>query len=299
MTEIIKKRLKIFLALAFSISWLSALVIVFTGGLSNSPEIIEDSGLTLAVVLLSSVYMWGPALANILTRIITREGWGNLLIKPLLKKSWPYWLAAWFGPGILSITGMALFFFIFPNYFDADMTILQAQLAMADTPVDPSNLYSIIIGQVVAAIFISPLLNFTATFGEEFGWRGYLLPKLEVIGKRKALLLSSAIWGVWHWPVILMGYNYGLDYWGYPWLGLLTMVWFTISIGVFFGWMSQKANNVWPAVVAHGALNGIASLGLLFVLESYPTILGPTPVGYIGCLPFTLVSLVILLKMKD
>ena len=153
--------------------------------------------------------------------------------------------------------------------------------------------------QVLTAMAISPMLNFTATFGEEFGWRGYLLPKLEAIGKRKALVLSSIIWGVWHWPVIWMGYNYGTEYWGYPWMGLLSMVWFTVSVGVFIGWLSQTGKSVWPAVIAHSALNGIASLGLLFVKESYPTLLGPTPVGYIGGLAFTLVSLAILLKIKD
>lgn len=73
MIKITQKRLIIFLLLAFSISWLSALVIFQTGGLSDSPELINGTGITLAVVLEASVYMWGPALANILTRIITNE----------------------------------------------------------------------------------------------------------------------------------------------------------------------------------------------------------------------------------
>lgn len=299
MTEINKKRLNIFLAIAFAISWACALVIILTGGLENSPVLVEGSGITIAIVLLASIYMWGPALANILTRVITKEGWGGLLVKPLLKESWLYWLIGWFGPGILSILGILVFFLLFPAYYDADMGFLQAQLTAAGREVDTINLRAMIVTQVLTAIAISPLLNFTATFGEEFGWRGYLLPKLEAIGKRKALVLSSIIWGVWHWPVIWMGYNYGTEYWGYPWMGLLSMVWFTLSVGVFIGWLSQKGKSVWPAVVAHSALNGIASLGLIFVKESYPTLLGPTPVGYIGGLAFTLVSLAILLKIKD
>lgn len=39
-------------------------------------------------------------------------------------------------------------------------------------------------------------------FGEELGWRGYLLPSLLPIGRRKALLLHGVIWGVWHWPLL-------------------------------------------------------------------------------------------------
>ena len=297
--DIEKRRLKLFLILAFGISWASALVIALTGGLVNSPELIPNSGVTLALVLEASVYMWGPALANIITRAITKESWQNAFISPKLKSGWPYWLAGWFGPGLATILGIVLFFAIFPQYYDANFTALRAQLEAAN-PGSTINPMNIIISQTVMALLIAPVLNGISTFGEEFGWRAYLLPKLSAaMGNRKALLLSSVIWGVWHWPIIAMGHNYGLDYWGYPWLGLLLMVWFTLSIGVFFGWISQKAGSVWPAVIAHGALNGIAALGLLFTSGPTPLTLGPSPAGVIGCIPFTVISAVILLKMKD
>ena len=300
MTEDNKKRLKLFLILAFSISWICAVVIIFTGGLENSPEIIADSGVTLAVLLLSSVYMWGPAIANILTRLITKEGWGDHRLNPQLKKTWHYWVTAWIAPGLLSILGAVFFFALFPKYYDSNLSLLKIQLEAAGMQEELANPFPFVIQQIVAAIILSPIFNFSATFGEELGWRGYLLPKLEALGKRKALLLTNVIWGVWHWPIIWLGHNYGLNYWGYPWLGLLATVWFTLSIGVFFGWMAQKAKNIWPAVIAHSAINGMASIGLLFVLDSsYPAILGPSSAGVIGVLPFTLVSAIILLTKKD
>jgi membrane protease YdiL (CAAX protease family) len=300
MTEENKKRLKLFLILAFGISWTAAIVIIATGGLENSPEVIADSGITLAVVLLASVYMWGPAIANILTHIITKEGWSNHLLNSRLKKTWPYWVTAWITPGLLTRVGAALFFVLFPSYYDADLSTLKAQLEASGMADQIANPIPLIIQQIVIAIVLSPILNFGATFGEEFGWRGYLQPKLEVLGKRKALIITSVIWGIWHWPIIWLGHNYGLDYWGYPWLGLLATVWFTLSIGVFFGWLSMKAKNVWPAVIAHSAINGMASIGLLFVADaSYPTILGPSPAGIIGVLPFTLISAIIFLTIKD
>ncbi len=265
----------------------------------NSPELIPNTGITLALILEACVFMWGPALANILTRIITRESWQNAFISPNLKKGWPYWLAGWFGPGLATILGILLFFVILPQYYDPNFTTLRAQLQAANAT-SISDPMVIVISQTAMALLLAPVLNSMATFGEEFGWRAYLLPKLSAaMGNRKALLLSSVIWGIWHWPIIAMGHNYGLDYWGYPWLGLLMTVWFTLSIGVFFGWISQKAGSVWPAVIAHGALNGIAALGLLFVSGATPMVLGPSPAGVIGCLPFTVVSAIILLKMKD
>ncbi|MBM3137913.1 MAG: CPBP family intramembrane metalloprotease [Chloroflexi bacterium] len=294
-----KKHLYIFLSLAFGISWLTALVIYLTGGLVNSPVLIPGTGISLALILLASVYMWGPALANIITRLITKEGKHDLWLKPNLKTSWKYWLLGWFGPGLLTILGAIVFFSFFPNTFDSSLNILPTQLTAAGVPEGSINPWPYVAIQTATAFLIAPVLNFIATFGEEFGWRAYLLPKLRSLGDRKALILSGLIWGVWHWPVIAMGHNYGLDYPGFPWLGLLAMVWFCVSGGVFIGWLALKSESVWPAVIAHGALNGIAAISMFFVKPPVSMLLGPTPAGIIGMLPFTLVSILILLKSKN
>lgn len=294
-----KRQLYTFLALSFGISWVTALIIYLTGGLASSPELISGTGITLALVLLASVYMWGPALANIFTRLITKEGWQDLWLAPKLKTSWKFWLLGWFGPGILTILGAVIFFLFFPNTFDSSLDLLKSQLAASGAPANLINPWQVVILQTLTAFLIAPLLNAIATFGEEFGWRAYLLPKLRSLGDRKALLLSGVIWGVWHWPVIAMGHNYGLDYPGFPWLGLLAMVWFCVWGGVFIGWLALKSDSVWPAVVAHGALNGIAAISLFFIKSPTSMLLGPTPVGIIGMLPFTLVSVIILLATSD
>lgn len=39
-----------------------------------------------------------------------------------------------------------------------------------------------------------------SVFGEEYGWRGYLLPKLLPLGELRASLLVGVIWGAWHFP---------------------------------------------------------------------------------------------------
>ena len=53
------------------------------------------------------------------------------------------------------------------------------------------------------------------------------------LGWRKAMLLIGVIWGIWHWPVIFMGYEYGESYSGHPWLGPLLFIWITFCLGVF------------------------------------------------------------------
>ena len=74
------------------------------------------------------------------------------------------------------------------------------------------------------------------------------------------------------------------------------MVWFTLNMGVILGWLTIKSKSVWPAAIAHGAINGIASIGILLVKDSPSTLLGPTPVGIIGCAGLTVFALIILLN---
>jgi membrane protease YdiL (CAAX protease family) len=291
-----KKRIYIFLAFAFGISWAVALVIYLTGGLQNSPSYTFSGGqVTLAIILLASVYMFGPAIANLLTRIITKEGKKDLFLQPNFdQKRGLYFLAAWFLPGLLTITGAILFFLLFPQFYDKNLSTLQSMLA-ASGQNSSINPWIVAVMQALQALFISPILNAISTFGEEFGWRAYLQPKLMPLGGRKAVLLTGLIWGVWHWPIIFMGYNYGSDYFGAPFLGPLAMVWFTLGLSVIFGWLSIKAHSLWAAVIAHGAINGIAALGSIFVKGNPDSLLGPTPVGIVGGFGLTFIAVLILI----
>jgi uncharacterized protein len=189
-----------------------------------------------------------------------------------------------------------LYFLIFPQYYDPELTLLTQQMIPAE--MEAINPWVIVVAQTFQAILLAPLLNAIPTFGEEFGWRGYLQPKLMPLGGKKAILITGVIWGVWHWPIILMGHNYGLDYFGAPFLGPLAMVWFCIILGIFFGWVTIKTNSVWPAVIGHGAINGIAALGFLLIRGNPDMLLGPSPAGLIGGLGFTILAAILFFSSK-
>ena len=295
-TTLNKKRITIYLSFAFGISWTIGLVIFLTGGLKNSPSLsVSGVQVTLALFLLATIYMFGPAFANILTRLVTKECKKDLFIQPNFdNQRWHMYLAAWLLPGILTIVGMIVFFILFPGYFDAELTTLSEQISHTGS-MKNLNPWVIVTAQTFQALLLTPLLNAIPTFGEEFGWRGYLQPKLLPIGGRKAVVLTGILWGVWHWPIILMGHNYGSDYFGAPFLGPLGKAWFTVSLSIIFGWVTIKAANVWPAVIAHGAINGIAGISLLFVQGNPNPLLGPTPVGLIGGMGLTIAALIIFL----
>ena len=288
--QIDSRRIIIFLAFAFGIAWITGLVIYLTGGLTNSPQIVP--GISLALVLLATAYMWAPALGNILTRVITREGWKEVGLRPHFKKGWRYWLTGWFLPAVMTLLGAALFFVIFPQYFDASLPYVRKLMAAAPTATAMAP-WTLAMLQLAEAVLIAPILNSLATFGEEFGWRAYLLPKLMPLGGRKAMLLIGLIWGVWHWPVIFMGYEYGFKYPGYPWAGPLLFIWVTFGLGTFLGWLTLRSRSIWPAVIGHAAINGIAGVAI-FVTTGQPNpLLGPLPVGIIGSLGYALVVIAI------
>lgn len=68
--------------------------------------------------------------------------------------------------------------------------------------------YSWPAGLVVSQVVFVLLLRFLGTlipaFGEEFGWRGYLLPRLaRSHAPRNAVLIQGVIWWAWHLPAIV------------------------------------------------------------------------------------------------
>ena len=129
----------------------------------------------------------------------------------------------------------------------------------------------------------APLINTLLALGEELGWRGLLLPELLPLGQWGAILLSGVIWGFWHAPVILQGQNYPSQ----PVLGVFLMVVFTVLAGAFFGWLYLRTRSPWAPALAHGSLNAIAGLPLLF-LTGVDITLGGTLASLIGWIPLAL-----------
>lgn len=289
------RRLVIYLLLAFGLAWTCGLVVYLTGGLADSRVLIPGTSITLALVLFAVGYMWAPGFANILTRLITKEGWKNTYLRTNFRKGWPYWVAAWLLPAFLTVLGAALYFALFPEHYDPSLQAISDQLDRTTGGAVDFSPWIIVIINTTTAIFIAPLVNGFFTFGEEFGWRAYLQPRLMPFGGRIAILLMGVIWGVWHWPAIAMGHNYGLNYPGYPLSGMLAMVWFTLVTGTFLGWLVIKSGSVWPAVIGHGAINGIAAIGILFVQGQPNPLLGPVPTGLIASIPWALFALLIFL----
>lgn len=286
------RRIAVFLAFAFGIAWATGLAIAVTGGLAGGPQVVP--GLPLAGVLLATGYMWAPGLAHLFTRLVTREGWRDLYLRPNILRGWPYWLAGWILPAVATILGAALFFAVFPQYFDPSLKMLRDMLAK--TPATAAlNPWLIAAANTAVGIVISPFVNGLFTLGEEFGWRAYLLPRLMPLGGRRAAIVLGLIWGAWHWPVIAMGYEYGAGYAGFPWVGFLLFLPFTVALSIFLAWITLRGGSVWPAVIGHAAVNGIASVAIIATQGEPSLLLGPLPIGVIGGAGYFLLAIAVLL----
>ena len=108
---------------------------------------------------------------------------------------------------------------------------------------------------------VASLINAVPALGEELGWRGFLQSALSPLGFWRMSLLSGLLWGVWHAPAILLGYNYQRP----DLVGVASMVVFCFAVGVLLAWLRAICRNVWVPAVAHGAINAVTGVTLLFL----------------------------------
>ncbi|MFV0375426.1 type II CAAX prenyl endopeptidase Rce1 family protein [Microbacterium sp.] len=119
----------------------------------------------------------------------------------------------------------------------------------------------------ILALPLNALIGSIPAFGEELGWRGFLATALAPLGFWKSALIGGVIWGVWHAPIILLGYNFARP----DLVGLALMCAFTIGVGVILQVSRWWCRNVWVAAVGHGSLNAAVPLSLLVIASGSDT----------------------------
>jgi uncharacterized protein len=194
-----------------------------------------------------------------------------------------YWVI--FGVGfVLFYTIQTLLNMAFKLGAPVDLQALMPQLKLGTLPNSV-----ILINAGINAVLLGPFLGMFITFGEEYGWRGTLQPALIKLGKIKGVLLLGIIWGIWHWPVILMGYNYP----GQPILGSLMMVLFTIALAFILAYAVFKSHGVWIAAFLHAVNNQTLSYlqGFIYAPKNLMLSFG---IGLFGLVCFAIVVFFIL-----
>jgi membrane protease YdiL (CAAX protease family) len=242
----------VFLILTVGLSWLvqvgQALIAGRAAATASGP----------AMILYAVPRMAPPAIAA----YVARRWWedGQFADAGLRWPGWRYGTLAWLLPIVLSFLALVI---ALPFYrFDGTAFVAQeGQLALSLTVAVP----------IIAVI----------AFGEEFGWRSYLLPRLmTLLGPWPGLLAQGAIWGAWHAPLILLlGYAYP----GHRLLGMPLFIVFATLLGAIIGWLQLASQSVVASCIAHGAADASLGLPLVLLRGADPALVGVlySPLGWV------------------
>lgn len=121
--------------------------------------------------------------------------------------------------------------------------------------------FAVIAGTLISGLIAGCTINAVAAFGEEYGWRNYMVDALRGQQFWKVALLIGFVWGIWHAPLILIGHNYPQ----HPIAGVGMMCVFCILMGVLELWLVLKTDSVIPAAMMHGTVNAISGASLFLV----------------------------------
>ena len=115
------------------------------------------------------------------------------------------------------------------------------------------------------------------------------------LGTWPALLVTGAVWGLWHAPIILLGYDFARP----DALGLALMVGGCMAYGVLIGWLRIRSASIWPSVFAHGAFNAAGGFAVLVLAAGSPADPAAAgPLGWVAWILMAAIALVLLLTRQ-
>ncbi|WP_254769127.1 CPBP family intramembrane glutamic endopeptidase [Salinilacihabitans rarus] len=274
-TAVDGRKVGLFLALAFGISWTSAV------GLYLSGTALASIRGTVLVVL---AFMWAPAIAAIVVQRGYGDG-GSVRAGCGLARGRLRWVAlAWVAPvGLLAATigvGLAVpGVSLTTDYagFLVDLGLppeqIEESMALLDSlPVPPVVLF------VAQGLVAGLTINALAALGEELGWRGLLLTELAPLGFWRLSGLTGLVWGIWHAPIILQGHNFPEA----PVAGVVAMTVWTVAASPVFTYLTVRARSVLAATFFHGTFNAVGWFSLLYLAGAGSLLVAPVGAAGVG-----------------
>ncbi|MCW4464629.1 CPBP family intramembrane metalloprotease [Glutamicibacter sp. MNS18] len=253
-----------FVVLSMGLAWVVALPLWMGEGLLH-PQF----------VWIATIMMWTPAIAALIVTLFQRQLRGFARDVGL----WPVRPVGRFLLGVLlgvliplALIFQALFVGDAIGVYPADFEHMVGVRILAG-----SDGVAKFLALQFSFVVLGGFLNALPALGEEIGWRGWLWPRLLRLGAVPAIVLSGVIWGVWHAPLLLLGYNY--PYSSGP-MSLVYMSGMCIVLGAFLGWLRMYSASVWPVAIAHGVFNAAVGFGALFL--AFGAFLEPSKMTIMG-----------------
>lgn len=244
-------RLVIFCVLAFVPFWI---ILPAMNAHFGEPVYMSEAAQP-AVYALGTFGMLIPSVAHLITRLVTGEGFRNTYLGVNIRGNGKWYLASVWVKLAESAIGALLIW----RLFAGELSFREA------FPLDdPKALTGMLLLQLAFTLVV-----FFPAFGEEWGWRGYMMPKLlQLMPKWAAVLLGGVLWGLWHAPLTVAGHNFGVDYAGYPWVGIGEMCLMCVLINAFLTLLTERTKSIYPASFCHMVSNNIGSEVLILLAGS-------------------------------
>ena len=135
---------------------------------------------------------------------------------------------------------------------------------LADVDITAAAVPDWIINLVVSLAVMTVVI-----LGEEIGWRGFLLPRVqELTDKRRAAVITGFMHGLFHLPLICIATTY--DTGGSRWIVAPAAVVTITAGGVFYAWLRDRSGSIWPVAVAHNSVNTVFDMGASLVVATSP-----------------------------
>ncbi len=245
-----------FIVLTCLLSWTVAGLAIWLG-------LHEAKGLSYTVF--GAIYMLFPAICTIILQKVHKE-------KPFSNLNVSFRFNRWFiVASVIPILyafmtlGVNLFFpdVSFSANYEGLLSSLpaeQATLAAKELSKFPPVIFLLI--QLVQVIIAAYTINAFFALGEELGWRGYLLKALKDKKFLSVSLITGFVWGLWHFPLILIGHNYPQHHI----IGIGMMIIWCILLSPVITYIVIKSKSVITAAIYHGTLNAVANISVLYLV---------------------------------
>ena len=222
--------------------------------------------------------IFSPLIACVILRYVSKEGFKDGIMLPKFTGHLRWYFIAVLVPLLMGLIGCILVTyslnagFSFKNDYSFFVNMLNPAISL---------------DMVYFNMFI--------LLGEELGWRAYIYDKLEEffrsigsqadnngkhiynnsedavscgnysdenvsgVDKRAvslSVIIGGILWGLWHAQlVVVSGLNYGKDYAGYPYVGIILMCISCIFMGAFLQLLRKKTDSVIAPTLAHAVID--------------------------------------------
>ena len=206
---------------------------------------------TAFFIIYYCLFSFSPAIASLITRIVTKEGFRDMKLHLNLSGNLKWYLLA----------------FVLPLIFFSARILLPIIVSGHSDWLSGFKFQNMLASMFRLAALTA--VQSIGLLGEELGWRGYMNQKMEpLFGTVGACLFGGIVWSLWHLPMDLAGWLEGEGTFSDSIKMCGGRMLLLTCFGIFLMSLTKKTDSVFPTVVApfmfnqsQGALGELLSQG--------------------------------------